>query len=250
LKIAVRSDPGQERPRNEDNYCCLEHKGITLLAVADGMGGHAAGDVASHLAVETLKEVFRAAASEEAACAKEMLSLLERGIKQANQAIYRVSLQEPDKSGMGTTLTLGAFFDGAFYWGHVGDSRAYRITGNRLERLTRDHSLVEEMVFQGKITPEEARFHPQKNVLTRVLGTSLDVEVDLGEVELEEGDEVLFCTDGLTSFLEEEEILKVLMENDEDPEKAASILVGMANSRGGSDNITLIYAADVGRKRS
>jgi len=249
LLVSVRSDAGKERPRNEDNYCYLERQGITLLAVADGMGGHAGGDVASSLAMETLNKFFFSTDRDEFTD-ENILSLLECLVKTTNQAIYNAALQNPEIMGMGTTLTMGLTFNNKLFWGHVGDSRVYVIKDGYLKRLTYDHSLVQEMLNQGKITPEEARNHPQKNILTRVLGTHSQVEVDLGEWELQAGDDLLFCTDGLTSLLEEDDILKITRAHRDDPEKAATLMVDIANSRGGSDNITLIYVVEAGRKNT
>lgn len=249
LRISFRSDAGLERPRNEDNYCYVEGNETALLAVADGMGGHVGGDVASYLAVKTLLDLF-CSEYNDAFQDANILPYIEKIVKKANREIYQTALQEPEKMGMGTTLTMGMIRERVFYWGHVGDSRAYLIHQNFLEQITRDHSLVEEMVSKGKITPREARFHPQRNVLTRVLGTSQHVNVDLGKLELAENNDLLLCTDGLTSLLDEDEIHQVIMNYRENPEEVATYLIDMANSRGGSDNITLIYAIEAGRKRT
>jgi len=248
LNIAVRSDAGKERLRNEDNYYCKKTGEMTVFAVADGMGGHAAGDVASLQAVETIGELVETAGIDFSSSA-ELFKFVENIIKQANSNIYFTASQESGKVGMGTTLTAGILFKQTLYLGHVGDSRAYRVTENSLERLTRDHSMVEEMMEEGRLSPEEARLHPQRNILTRALGTFPEIEVDIKRVNLEPGDGLLFCTDGLTSLVEDEEILRIIKE-EQDPEGAAARLVENANARGGYDNITLILSLDIGRQEN
>jgi len=251
LNIAVLSDPGKERMRNEDNYYCQQHGEVTIFAVADGMGGHQAGDAASMQAVRSLKEFI-----ESSNCglpnlsSEDLFYLAENTVKKANLEIYNSSLSDPGKTGMGTTFTVGFLYGKKLFLAHVGDSRAYRVKDEEMERLTRDHSVVEEMVIEGRLSPEEARLHPQRNVLTRALGTLPDIDVDVLEVELNNGEGLLFCTDGLTSHLNEEEIQRIIMEEKDQPKEAAEKMVNLANSRGGQDNITLILAIDAGRSRN
>ena len=228
------TDKGRRRLRNEDAYVCSP----PLFAVADGMGGAQAGELASRLAATSLEEFTQTHGEQSAADL----------VQEANARIYRRSREDPAAAGMGSTITV-ALVDGtagAVSLAHVGDSRAYLLRGGSLEQLTADHSLVAELVRSGRLTEEEAENHPQRSVITRVLGTDPDVDVDTLTVLAEPGDLFLLCSDGLTAMLRDEDILQVLEAEDGDPDQAARALVDAANRAGGDDNITVVAFELVG----
>ena len=227
-RTAVVSDTGRRRRRNEDAFVCAP----PLFAVADGMGGAQAGEVASGLAAAVLEEGAGDERGEE-----RVASL----IQEANRRVFQRSNEDAATSGMGTTMTV-ALVDssgGSIAFGHVGDSRAYRVRDGRLEQLTDDHSLVGELVRSGKLSPEEAETHPQRSVITRALGTEPDVDVDTFTVEAQPDDLYLLCSDGLTDMVSADEIFSVL-EGSDDLEAAARALIEAANAGGGEDNITVV----------
>ena len=225
---AAFTDPGRKRRRNEDAFVVEP----PLFAVADGMGGAQAGEVASRLAAAAFREFHEA----DELGAEQRLEAI---IQEANRRIFERSQEDTGLTGMGTTVTAALLGEEAIAIGHVGDSRAYRVREDALEQLTQDHSLVADLIRSGRLTPEEAEAHPQRSVITRALGTDPDVDVDTFLVEVEAGDLLLICSDGLTSMVPEEEILKRLRECDS-LEKAAKALIKAANKRGGEDNITVI----------
>lgn len=228
-RVAAVSDTGRRRRRNEDAYVCSP----PLFAVADGMGGAQAGEVASRLAASVLEEPLTPGEAGEARVA--------RLIQEANRRIYTRSREDAAASGMGTTMTVALVeADGRVAVGHVGDSRAYRVRAGALEQLTDDHSLVAELVRGGRLSPEEAETHPQRSVITRALGTDPDVDVDTFTVEAQPGDLYLLCSDGLTSMVPDEQILALLERHRDDLDAAARALVGRANEGGGEDNITVV----------
>jgi PPM family protein phosphatase len=222
------SDPGRRRRRNEDSYVVSP----PLFAVADGMGGAQAGELASRIAVEAM-------GAEADSTGEERVAAL---IREANRRVFARSHEDATASGMGTTMTAALVEDdGTVTIGHVGDSRAYRLRGDRLEQLTDDHSLVAELVRSGRLSAEEAESHPQRSVITRALGTDPDVDVDVFTVEGEPGDLFLICSDGLTTMVEDDEIQRVLAEGRADLEATARDLVNRANRGGGEDNITVVF---------
>ena len=222
------TDPGRRRRRNEDAYVCVP----PLFAIADGMGGAQAGEVASGLAAAVLEEATGNERGE------ERVSSL---IQEANRRVYRRSSEDAATSGMGTTMTVALVddSDGTIAFGHVGDSRAYRVRGGELEQLTDDHSLVGELVRGGRLSPEEAESHPQRSVITRALGTEPDVDVDTFTVDAEPDDIYLLCSDGLTDMISAHEILG-LVKAGGDLDDIARGLVNAANVGGGEDNITVV----------
>ena len=220
-RVAAASDPGRKRRRNEDSYV-LEPP---LFAVADGMGGAQAGEVASRLAAGALKEGGRA---------------LEELIQEANRRVHQRSIEDPGASGMGTTVTVAVVEDGIVRIGHVGDSRAYLVRDGELEQLTQDHSLVGELVRSGKLSPQEAEHHPQRSVITRAIGTDPDVDVDTFAIEPREGDLFLICSDGLTDMVADRAILDVIEERRDDLDALVKALIKAANRSGGDDNITVV----------
>jgi PPM family protein phosphatase len=231
LVSAAVTDRGQTRERNEDAML----SGEAVFAVADGMGGHLAGDVAAATAllpIEALDgRVFADGASARAALLDAILA--------ANAAVVRKAADEPGLRGMGTTLTATIVEGRRLHVGHVGDSRAYLIRDGAMTQLTRDHTLVAHLVEKGQITEEEAAKHPHRSIVTRAIGVDVDIEIDTMTIELEDGDEILICSDGLTGPVEDGEILDTLIEN-EDVEDAAHALIDLANAHGGPDNITVV----------
>jgi len=231
LVVGHATDVGRVREGNEDSFLVDER--LRLFAVADGMGGHRAGEVASATALEALRA---AVASGRA---------LDDAIASANDAVYAKAADDSGLRGMGTTLTaVVASGDGVLVVGHVGDSRAYLVHGGELDQITEDHSLVEELVREGRLTPEQAVVHPQRSIITRALGIDPTVEVDVYPVELRPGDRILLCSDGLTTMVRPVEIATILR-REPDPGRAADLLVDAANAAGGEDNITTIVVAAV-----
>jgi PPM family protein phosphatase len=225
---AVASDTGRRRRRNEDNYVVAP----PLFAVADGMGGAQAGEVASQLAASALE-----AGDSDGLDGTKRIDAL---IQEANRRIYDRASSDPSASGMGTTMTVALVEGMTVAIGHVGDSRAYLVRGERMEQLTEDHSLVYELLKSGKLSEEEAQVHPQRSVITRAVGTDPDVDVDGFTIEAEEGDVFLICSDGLSDMVEDEEILELVHANRDDLDKAVKALVAAANRGGGEDNITAV----------
>jgi protein phosphatase len=234
-RSAGLSDPGRKRRRNEDAYV-LEPP---LFAVADGMGGAQAGELASSLAAAALRD-------DSGAGGKDGERRVDELIQEANRRVYQRQSRDAAASGMGTTMTVALVENGTVAIGHVGDSRAYLIRDRSLEQLTEDHSLVAELVRSGKLSPEEAEAHPQRSVITRALGTDPNVDVDTFSVETKPGDVFLLCSDGLTSMVGDEVILTEVERNRDDLKAAAKALVRAANRGGGEDNITVVFFEIVG----
>ena len=235
VAVGARTDIGRLRDGNEDSYLA----DMPLFAVADGMGGHLAGDVASATAVEVIQQRRGAADGGD----PETLATL---VKEANHAIWNKASSDPGFRGMGTTCTLILLDESTAQIAHVGDSRAYLFRDGELKQLTEDHTLVGRMVREGRLEPGEADRHPQRSIVTRALGVDEDVEVDLLSVEVSAGDRLLLCSDGLSSMIDGSTITEVLAA-DRDPQAAADALVERANEAGGEDNITVVVI-DVGAK--
>jgi protein phosphatase len=233
------TDRGRMRRSNQDAFAVLNDHGVWI--VADGMGGHAGGDVASQLAVESIIHDFEALP---ASCNHEhddITRMLRRSIQAANQVIRSTAMKRLELIGMGTTIVV-LHIDGrtaSATVAHVGDSRAYVLQKEKLLRWTHDHSLVENSVREGILSPEEALTHPMRHVLTRALGTELEVEPDLASHLLHPDDALLLCTDGLTKMLEDDHIQDILCRH-ASPEEACRALVNEANRLGGEDNITVV----------
>lgn len=234
MKVYAISDVGKIRPINEDSYY-LPAGDERFCAVADGMGGHNAGEVASALAVETFAQVMRESGRGNGGA-------IHAAVNRANEAVFLESEKDDRKSGMGTTFTALSEEDGCVHIAHVGDSRAYLIRNGSIMRVTMDHTLVEEMVLQGLITVREARVHPKRNYITRALGTGRRVDIDLIQLEVRPGDVFLLCTDGLSNHVEEREMLAVT-QSDRSWEDKLNELVRIALDNGGPDNITAMYVA-------
>jgi protein phosphatase len=226
VRVGAATDIGLVREGNEDAYLLDD----PLFAVADGMGGHRGGEVASRLALETLERLF----GDDGA--------LTEHVQEANRAVFERSSLDRTVAGMGTTLTAAVVEGNRARLAHVGDSRAYLLRAGELRMLTEDHTLVHRMVKQGEITEAEAERHPQRSVVTRALGVEHSVPVDEVIIDLEPGDRLLICSDGLTSMVEDGSIADIL-ERDPDPQRAADALVRAANDAGGVDNTTVVVVA-------
>ena len=228
-RTAVVTDTGRRRLGNEDAYVWRP----PLFAIADGMGGAKAGEIAAGIAADTLE-----GARSDRLDADDVGSL----IADANRRIWERSLSDPATAGMGTTITVALVEEeaGAVVFGHVGDSRAYRMRDGVLEQITTDHSLIAELVESGVLTPEEAERHPQRSAITRALGTESAVEPDVFTIEAEPGDLFLLCSDGLSDMLTEDQIAAAIERADGDPKAAGGELVKDANAKGGDDNITVL----------
>jgi serine/threonine protein phosphatase PrpC len=228
---AGASDTGRKRRRNEDSYVIAP----PIFAVADGMGGAQAGEIASRLAAAALEDTDPGAKSG----AERVTSL----IQEANRRVHQRAIADPATSGMGTTMTVALVEGTRVTFGHVGDSRAYRYRDGAIEQITEDHSLVNELLKSGKLSPEEADSHPQRSVITRAVGTDPDVDVDSFTIDAEVGDVFLICSDGLTDMVDDEDIRSVLEKFHNDLDRATKSLVSAANRGGGEDNITVVAFA-------
>jgi protein phosphatase len=241
VEVAGHTDKGRVRPGNEDAYAVEAPTSArarargTLLLVADGMGGHAAGEVASKLAVETIPDAYYRARG------MPVQDAIVDAITRANNAIYASAESDPSRAGMGCTVVAVVVEGDAFTIGHVGDSRGYLIRNGRARQLTRDHSWVAMQVAEGVLTPEQAEHHPNRSLIMRALGRQASVEVDVGHERLQAGDVLLLCSDGLTGVVHDEEIAEYAGRHA--PSILAERLVGLANQRGAPDNVTVVIAS-------
>ena len=227
-----KTDKGLVRKENEDAFCIEEDLG--LLAIADGMGGHASGEVASKMAIEILKESLKKVG-------QSLPGRLSSGVKLANRMIYEAAQSQSQLNGMGTTLTALQLNGNRLSIAHVGDSRAYLIRGGVIEQITDDHTIVSEQVARGMMTKEEAARSDMRNILSRALGIASEVDVDVEEFTVSEGDQLVLCSDGLSELISEDEILSEV-QSTKRPDLACNKLVNLANQRGGEDNVTVIVA--------
>lgn len=240
MKFAVKSDRGIVREINEDSYNIIAgYPGIPVsFIIADGMGGHNSGEIASKMAVDAISNYilqFPELFSDDTTLSDSIRASMEK----ANEIIFSAAMEQEANFGMGTTLTVAVVNNKKLYIGHVGDSRVFLIRDSKMIRLTTDHTYIEELVKNGSITREEAASHPKRNVLTRAIGCERNIKVDTYVYGLQDNDLFLMCTDGLTNMLSEVEILDIVKKT-EDPESICSELVMTANDRGGEDNITVI----------
>ena len=238
LHSAGLTDPGRRRRHNEDAFVCEP----PLFAIADGMGGAQAGELASRLAAAA---VGRGEASDLTG-GDRVVALIEA----ANRSVYERAAGDQSVSGMGTTMTAALVEDDQVWIGHVGDSRAYLLRDGGLEQMTEDHSLVAELVRSGRLTPDEAGDHPHRSVITRALGTDPDVAVDVMPVPTQPGDVFVLCSDGLTTMVDDDAILELLAQHRDDLDAAARALVARANDAGGEDNITVVLFEVAGSARA
>ena len=236
LAVGARSDVGMIRSGNEDNFFAEADERRGVFVVADGMGGHAAGEVASEMAVQIVARHLLPAMSVLDATADDRMS---QALKDANRAIYDRMLAEVDKQGMGTTASVLAMSDNQYLIGQIGDSRIYLLRDGALKQITKDHSYVQEQVDAGLLTPEQARYHPYSNVITRCVGASESVDVDLYRGDVFPGDVFLVASDGLTGMVDDRRLQQLLMARS-GPGRIVDALIAEANGRGGLDNITAI----------
>jgi protein phosphatase len=236
LSSAADSHVGLIRPQNEDSYLCAH----PLYVVADGLGGHAAGEVASALVVERLRKV----SIDADASADDAQQLLADAVRDANRSIHQSATEVPEHAGMGTTVTAAIAVGDSLCFAHVGDSRGYLLRDGELTRITEDHTPVQRAVRAGVISAEEALHHPSRHVLAQAVGLDVDVEVDTPRVELRSGDRVILCTDGMTDPIPDADIRELIAGLD-GPEAVVSTLITAALHRGGPDNVTIVVV-DVG----
>ena len=247
IATTMLSDTGRVRSNNED--AVGEDQDIGLIVLADGMGGYNAGEIASGIAITTILDVARRRwpalkhgdVDAESGYSLEAL-MLKAAIEESHRTIYQVSQSQPQCAGMGTTVVAGLFHDDRLSIAYVGDSRLYRFRGGVLEQITRDHSLVEELVARGHYSREDAGKLVRKNIVTRALGVEPDVLVDVLEETVELRDIILLCSDGLTDMVSDEQIGLTLAEHADNLEVAAQKLIGLANDEGGKDNVSVVLA--------
>lgn len=233
MKVVSATNVGNYRKNNEDSYYVNESKNLYVLA--DGMGGHLAGERASKMATEIIGQDF--AGDREVKSIDDAIEILSSSIRDANKKIFESSQENEDYRGMGTTLSSGIILEDVLIYSNIGDSRIYRIN-EKMEQITQDDSFVNYLIEIGEITEEEAKNHPKKNVLTKAMGTTSDIEVIVNTLDIKDKDVFLFCSDGLTNMVSDEEIFRIVKENS--PEEARDMLLDLALKNGGMDNITFI----------
>ena len=236
--VFAKTDIGKAREINQDYYYISDDTEIPQLYIlADGMGGYKGGEIASSLAAESAARYIKSNFSSNLIEKEEILKLVENAVEYANMVVYEKSKEVEELEGMGTTLEICLIYNNKAYIGHVGDSRIYRIRKDVIRKLTKDHSYVQKLIEDKKITREEAKYHPKKNMLTKALGCTPYVEPDIRARNFEKGDIFIMCSDGLTNMVDEKQIYDIVTR---DIEKAADELVNEANAAGGYDNITVI----------
>jgi protein phosphatase len=250
LKAIGLTHVGKQRQHNEDTFLVADE--AKLFLVADGMGGHAAGEIASRIAVDSISEFIQHTKEDDGTWPhaydesfKRSTNRLMAAVRMANTRVLEAMRKDARLRGMGTTVVACMADEDTMSVAHVGDSRVYMVRDNQLSRLTNDHSWVFEQVQAGMLTEAEAEKHPLRNVITRALGGALQVNPDASEVVSKPGDVYLLCSDGLTGMVPEDEILRLVTENEDDLEKACQQLIDKANERGGLDNITAILVKTV-----
>ena len=236
IKVYGNTNIGRVRKNNEDAYGIYPE--LSLFIVADGLGGHAGGEVASRLAVETIKDGL--VSTESYRPSVEIKDGIIEAIRGANDRIIQQANIMYDLKGMGTTVVVVKLEEDNAMIAHVGDSRMYLIRKNKITQITKDHTVVEEYIRLGLLTLQEALYHPNRHMLSRALGVSYDIDVDVADIQIAEGDIIILCTDGLTNMLSEKEILSAITELMPSPEKITDRLITLANNHGGIDNITVI----------
>lgn len=238
MTFSAKTDIGQKRKLNQDSFQFKAFgDSAAWMVVCDGMGGMAAGNVASDIAVKCLARCFEDNLSKKAS-PEQIKSLLKSSILSANAAVFAKANEQEELNGMGTTVVAAVIMNGVCYAAHAGDSRLYRMHNGELHQVTTDHSIVQTMVDSGQLTEEQAKIHPNKNIITRALGVHQDIEIDFSEFEVYEGDIVFLCTDGLTNCVTDQNISEVLMK--EEFSDTAQKLIELANNNGGIDNITFV----------
>lgn len=236
--VFAKTDIGKAREKNQDYYYVSEENDEPKIYIlADGMGGYKGGEVASKLATDSVKKYIQSNFDSIIKDKESILKLIASAVEYANMVVYEKSKETQELEGMGTTLEVCLIYNNKAYIGHVGDSRVYRIRKEVIRKLTKDHSYVQQLIEDKKITREEAKTHPKKNMITRALGCTPYVEPDLRARNFEKGDIFILCSDGLTNMVDEKQIYEII---NEDIQKAAERLVDEANQAGGYDNITVI----------
>ena len=237
--FCAQTDPGRTRSNNEDSVAFDETTQLGVLA--DGMGGYNAGEIASGMATAFIKSELTRWLTEAGPQANvtQVRRAIEICVENANQAIFNSANSNPHFSGMGTTLVMGVFLDNRLLLGHIGDSRCYRFRANHLTQITKDHSLLQEQLDAGLLTPAQAAVSPNRNLVTRALGVEFQVPLELNEHEVEPGDIYLMCSDGLTDMVDDLAIQK-MMQSEKRDDELAQALVALANENGGRDNITVL----------
>ena len=245
MEYAYLTDPGKVRDHNEDSVIIVKnHNNEILLAVADGMGGHRGGEIASSIVISNIgkefKELGKLGSKEDA------ILWIKNVVSEANVQIYKYTEENPESQGMGTTIVLAVLTNDYLLFGNIGDSSGYVYKDNAVHKITNDHTLVNLLLKSGEITEEEAKDHPRKNVLMKALGATTTVEMDIFDVETDvEG--ICLCSDGLTNMLDDEQIARVLNE-ETTPEEKVNKLIIKANNRGGTDNISVAFLKKVGEQ--
>lgn len=238
MEYSYLTDPGKIREHNEDSVTALKNSsGEILMAVADGMGGHRGGEIASSIAISHIGKRFSGISS--IGNKEDAINWIKDVVSEANVLIYKYTSENPESTGMGTTLVLSVLTKNFLLFGNIGDSSGYVFRNEKLHKVTTDHTLVNLLVKSGELTEEEAKNHPRKNVLMRALGATTKVEMDIIEVE-SDIDGIMLCSDGLTNMLDDEQVAKVLSENNSIEEKLNKLIV-KCNNRGGTDNISVAY---------
>ncbi len=232
------TDPGKVRTHNEDSVVVMTNEnGEKLMIVADGMGGHRSGEIASSIVVSHVGKSFTD--KKQLGTKEEAKEWMKNVISESNVLIYKYTIDNPDSMGMGTTIVMCLITNDYLLFGNIGDSSGYVLKNNHLHKITVDHTLVNLLVKSGELTEEEAREHPRRNVLMRALGTNMSVEMDIFDVETDV-DGVLLCSDGLTNMLKDDQIIKILIEDIPVENKVKKLIV-KCNNRGGTDNISIAY---------
>ena len=238
MEYSYLTDPGKVRDHNEDSVTVIKNtSGEVLLAVADGMGGHRGGEIASSIAISHIGKRFMEISS--LGNKEDAINWIKDVVSEANVQIYKYTNENPESAGMGTTLVLAVLTNQFLLFGNIGDSSGYVFKNERIHKITTDHTLVNLLVKSGELTEEEAKDHPRKNVLMRALGATTKVEMDIFDVE-RDVDGVMLCSDGLTNMLDDEQISKVLCEKTSVEEKLTKLII-KSNNRGGTDNISVAY---------
>ncbi len=246
MNIFGLTDVGVVRSVNQDSFAYGKvNDNLSWAVVCDGMGGMNGGDLASRTAVDTMKEIISKGIIE-GTDAETAEKVFEAAINAANNSVYEEAKKDISLMGMGTTVVAAAVIGNELVLAHAGDSRAYVLSEDNIRQVTRDHSLVQEMVDSGEITEEEARIHPRRNVITRALGVDDIIEIDFSVLKLEENEAVLLCSDGLTNFLDDEEILWLFCNTQ--PEELPKAMIDGANNNGGGDNITAVVMYQAQKK--
>ena len=238
MEFSYLTDPGQVRDHNEDSVTIVKNNsGEILMAVADGMGGHKGGEIASSIAITHIGKRFIDTSS--VGNKEDAINFLKEIVSEANMLLYRYTEENPESLGMGTTIVMALLTDEFLLFGNIGDSSGFVIKNKKLYKITNDHTLVNLLVKSGEITEEEAKDHPRKNVLMRALGANISVEMDVFDVE-RDVNAILLCSDGLTNMLDDTQIENVL-NSDIDIDAKVQKLINKANNRGGTDNISVAY---------